>query len=477
MKKCWSGRVLSFPDDCGPSHPNTPRPPSRSNNARDGFTLVELLIVVTVLPLIVGAISLGLISVFSLQSGVSTRLSHTSDAQVVSANYQKDIQGASYVTTAASSTPQCGFGTGTQLMGLESDLNSVTGVFLTTISYVLVPIAGSTAHSLVRLYCTAGSLAPVSTTTLAYDIAGSQSPPTATCVKSINQSVCDASAQQWISAQNVSQIVFPVTDPSNNFPYSLVASPVASASSTATGSPVSSSSNSTCSFATPGSGTYSTSICFVDFSSVKGAALLAAQGGGCLEMSVALPNNFTLYFCLSLSGGTILPWYLPTYPQAFLGNAIGGVPFYTGIPGDPALYQRVQGSDPSVVTFSNISVVSPTGVLATGWEAISADAESTDAGESISWSANTPLTVIPNLQTGQIQPVGNACQNDGTSGLNHTPGLTGSGTTTVTCAGGNSETGGQKTGSAMVGALAPTTMTVTLHGTGLQAMTFGMLLP
>ena len=95
-------------------------------NHEDGFTLVELLIVTTVLPLIIGALSVGLISVFSLQSGVSSRLANTSDAQVVAANYQSDIQGTSQITTASSSTPQCTSPTlvGTQLLGLWSNVNS-----------------------------------------------------------------------------------------------------------------------------------------------------------------------------------------------------------------------------------------------------------------------------------------------------------------------------------------------------------------
>ncbi len=69
----------------------------RSGN--DGFTLVELLIVLVILPLVVGALALGLVSVFSLQSSVSSRLADTSDSQVVEANYQNDVASAGEVTT------------------------------------------------------------------------------------------------------------------------------------------------------------------------------------------------------------------------------------------------------------------------------------------------------------------------------------------------------------------------------------------
>jgi hypothetical protein len=57
------------------------------------------------------------------------------------------------------------------------------------------------------------------------------------------------------------------------------------------------------------------------------------------------------------------------------------------------------------------------------------------------------------------------------------PGLVGSGTTTVSCSGGTTETSGTKTGTAMVWAASPTTLQVTMVGAGLEAMTFGMLLP
>ncbi len=71
--------------------------------------------------------------------------------------------------------------------------------------------------------------------------------------------------------------------------------------------------------------------------------------------------------------------------------------------------------------------------------------------------------------------MGNACLNGVTSA-----GLTGSGTTTVTCsgsAGGHNETGSTKTGTAMVYATGPSYIKAVLVGTGLEAVTFGMILP
>ncbi len=436
--------------------------------------------------MIIGALSVGLIAVFSLQSGVANRLSHTADAQAVSANFERDIAGAQQVTTQSSSTPECPSSAAaagdTQLLGLESDLDPVTGNYLSVISYLSVPVAGTSTtaatHSLVRAYCTGegSNFTLQSEETLAFDVSGTQAVPQVNCVG--GATTCASQSTNWVTAQNVSNVSFAVDDPKNNFPYTLVGSPVASTSTTNNGSPINSKTSTSCNFATPGTGALSTTLCFIDFSNVTGASLLAAQQG-CLEMSVSLPANYTMYFCLSITGSPILPWYLPTYPEAFLGNTIGNVPFYTGIKGDPALYQRVEGGT-STVTLTNISVVSPLGVPATGWEAVSTDAESTDQGESIVWTANAPLTVINDGESGQIQPVGNACQNNGSSGIANTPGLyypTPSNPDVIECSGGSTETGSTKTGTPMVWAATPQTFSATLYGGGLEAVTFGMLLP
>src|ERR1700679_217419 len=130
----------------------------RKNHRDDGFTLVELLITLTILPLVIGALSLGLIAVFSLNSSTQNRFADTSDSQVVASTYQNDVQSAGYITTDSDSSPQCGAGTGTQLMALESVPNQKTHSFQTVVSYVAVPTTSGTGttYSLVRLYCTNG---------------------------------------------------------------------------------------------------------------------------------------------------------------------------------------------------------------------------------------------------------------------------------------------------------------------------------
>jgi hypothetical protein len=184
-----------------------------------------------------------------------------------------------------------------------------------------------------------------------------------------------------------------------------------------------------------------------------------------------------MYFCIGITGSVIKPAPLPTWQNAFLGNTCSGSsngnncangsPFYTGIAGDPAIYQTARGT--TTVTFSQITVVNAQGLPATGWEVVGADAESTDVGESISFHASTPLTIINNGESYDTpsDPVGNAC-NSG-AGLTQSPDLL-----TVTCAG--ATTSVVKTGTTMVWAPMPQTFTTTLVGGGLEAMVFGLLL-
>ena len=447
----------------------------------EGFTLIELLIVVTIVPIIIGALSSGLLAVFSLQSGVANRLSNSGDAQVVAASFRNDVQSAAFITTDSTPNLQCG--TGTQLLGMEWNPNtsggSAGGGFQTIVSYVSIPVVNgsTTTYSLVRQICTVGTNGvPVlnGSYLISTNLPGSQAPPTVTCTAAAAS--CSASTD-WVNAQDVTGVTFAMQQPekgvvasgcpANTYCYTLAAVPAISGTVPATGGPITVNTTAGCAFADAGSGTFASSLCLVDFSSLTGNNLLAAQQG-CLAISVPLPGGATLYFCISISGTSVAPYLLPTYGQAFLGNSNNGTGFYTGIDGRPALYQNVQAGT-TTVTIKDISVVGATGDLATGWEAVGVDAESTDNGESMTWTSDQTLTAIPNGQSVDTPsaPFGNAC--------NAGAGLTGSGTTQVIC-NGNGTTGSFKTGTAMVAAVTPTIITTKMVGTGLEAMAFGLLL-
>jgi len=462
------------------TRPNSKRVDSRKSLHSDesGFTLLELVIVTAILPLIVGALSVGLISVFSLQSGVQNRLGDTADSQVVQANFQSDVQGAVALTSAPNnSSSQCG--PGTQLLGLAWGQAFGTSPYQYVVSYVVVQ--NGTSWNLVRQYCASGysSSTPTSSTTISYDVPQNLAGPTITIASGAPNGTTPTTA--WVLTKYVSGVSFPIIEPNSNFSYTLDAVPAASSGVDAPGKPLAPATTAGCNFATPGTGYYASTLCLIDFSGLTGNNMLAATSG-CLETSAPLPGGYTLYFCIGITGTAVAAFPLPTWQNAFLGNSCGGstdcstgTPFYTGISGDPALYQRAGGT--TTITISNISVATPLGASATGWEVVGADAESSDSGESISftagwpptWSGNTSLNILNNDEPYDTpsDPVGNAC-NSG-AGLS-----TSNSGQTVTCLG--STTSNVKTGTTMVEATMPSTFTTTLVGSGLEAMAFGLML-
>jgi prepilin-type N-terminal cleavage/methylation domain-containing protein len=458
----------------------------RSHRGDEGFTLVELLIVVTILPLIVGGLAVGLLSVFSLQSSVSNRLGDTGSSQVVSSYFENDVQSASEITTAASnSSAECGPSNQVQLLGLEWNPFATGGAYQTVVSYA--DVQNGSTYSLVRYYCSNGfsnNSSVYTSTTISYNVL---QPCTATVTSNCQipptifpGTVATTASSAWTLTQPVTKVEFALAAPNStelngSFLYTLAAVPAASAAVTANnGGPFAPAGTAGCSFASPGTGTYASTLCMVDFSTLTGNNLTAAEQG-CLEMSVALPAGSTMYFCIGITGTVVKAAPLPTWQNAFLGNSCtgagnnctSGTPFYTGIAGEPALYQTAAGT--TVITISQISVVNAQGVPATGWEVVGADAESTDTNESISFHSNKPLTIINNGEAYDTtsDPVGNAC-NSGAS-LTETPDHL-----TVTCVG--LTTAVVKSGTTMVWAPTPQTFTTTLVGGGLEAMAFGLLL-
>jgi Tfp pilus assembly protein PilE len=469
----------------------------RRRHADEGFTLVELLIVVTVTPIIIGSLAAGLIAMLSLQQGVANRLSNSADSQVVQASFRNDVQSAQVVTTQSSSSPQCG--TGYQVLGLGWNLNATTNVYQTLVSYVTSTVTSgtSTTYVLARDYCTNGSLTPVSSTIISTNLASSLAASEAVPVISPS-SVATSATSAWVSTSGVTSITFPISEPqgSSTYTYTLVATPPTSASSNDNGGPISVTTTAGCGYAASGSGTYASSLCLVDLSALSGNTMVAARQG-CVELSVKLPGGSTMYFCIGVTGAPVAPYALPTWTYGFLGNSINGVPFYTNVPGDPALYQSCEGysttcvvngatvsnvwNGVTTVSITGITVVAPDGNPATGWEFVSADAESSDNGESITWTANQDLYVIPNGESVDTasDPIGNACNSGaGVSGklagsaVSASQIFAGQPATTVTCTGYAS---GTKTGTLMVEALQPTTMTVTMVGAGLEGISIGLL--
>jgi len=535
-----------------------------------GFTLIELIIVTLIIPIIMGAITLALISVFSLQGGTSSRVSDSADAQVVSSNFETDVQNASLITSASTGgSPQCVPGTAGawQVLGLQSPVNGGT-----VISYEDVA-NGNGGHSLMRYVCQGGAnSSPVSSTAVSSNMpplqtvnitcdstlasaqtsgstyttlnvtplpaavqandhiqvssggstetyvaaaassgstsltVGSPSPATspgfaigAQVVDTTSWAANNCGANTgWISTASVTGVTFKTTG-AGKVPYAYTLVAVPRPSSTPSQPTTVTAPNSNCVFAT-GSGTYTSSLCFVDFSSwnsYSGTSSAQCPGAG-LAMSAGITNtSYTLTFCLNVTSvvtatpsvqvsgpiGTnagyngVAAVAFPTYPEAFLGN--NG--FYTVSNAQhPALYQQNSSvGKTTTVSITNIEVSDTNdGTPATGWELVTGDAETTDTNESITWATadpNTPLNLLPNTPS---SPIGDACSNPASpSGLSGVSVVTYVGSQTVECQSSTSDTLAPRSGTVMLESPAPTQLTVTMVGTGLEAMFLGVLLP
>jgi prepilin-type N-terminal cleavage/methylation domain-containing protein len=493
-----------------------------------GFTLIELLVVVVILPLVVGGIAVALLSVFGLQTQTQNRIGDSNDEQTASANFNRDVQSAQQITTQ--STPGCGSTNQTQLLGLEWGTNSsAPGGYQTVVSYISTSVTNTqnntTTYTMLRQVCTSGAAAtPSSSNAVAHDIG---STPTLGCSASSASTLCitgkcpstgtcpptplpDISGNfaNWATAQGVTGITFKIVAPGSGYTYSLAGLPSLSTSQGAA-SNLNNLSGQGCNFASSGSGTYANHLCFADFSGFNAASYLYPAACDPITRPIA-GTPYTLSFCLRVNSTSVAPAAIPTYyspsgnssqgSEAFLGN--NG--FYTGITGDPALYTDVQGA---VVTayFTNIQVLDSAGNPATGWTLVTGDAESTDGGEWNVYTSNLNWSILPN--NGSSDLWGNACYDTGDAGNNGVLQYTGpsplttpatatsvaadraalsinsttyaTGVPSILC---ESSTSLNKTGTLMLQAQEPSnssaaqTLTVTMNGTGLQAIFLGVLL-
>ncbi|MGC2485370.1 MAG: prepilin-type N-terminal cleavage/methylation domain-containing protein [Acidimicrobiales bacterium] len=536
----------------------------RTSDPEDhGFTLIELLIVVTIIPIIVGALAAGLITVFSLQGSVSARLGDSSDSQVVAASFTKDVQSASSIETSGA-TPLCGPTSETELVGL------VWGNSLEVVSYVEQLQNGST-YSLIRNECDNGtSTTPTRSTTLAYDLlppclSGAnpcQAPPSV-----YNQTGPYATVGSPVSTIGVTSVQFSITEPKSSYQYQLSATPAGGSSTKTSNLGFPDLTDPSCGFALPGTGQYASRMCFIGFSTDELQAAYPNAGNTCkntdpgqqgIDTTVAVPGGFFMKFCLTVvpgagenqNGTPVIAVSTPvgggtcdegtpcdggdiSNGQGFLGNdnEVNGTnsaaPFYAGIGClagstlptqngvvtssciDPAIFQTTNGGT-DTVTLSNIVVDDTEGNTATGYEVITADAETIDPGGDIIWTSSLPAAkpltfgLVPNFTYSDL---GNACnevpagytgaagwaidngdttQQIPAGGPSYTGGLTGLGTNTVECQS-NWQTGAPylRTGTAMIGLTPPSvngggaepvTISAQLKGEGYNAVAFGLLL-
>ena len=480
------------------------RRPRSGSKPEGGFTLIELLIVTAIMPMIIGALSAGLLAVFSLQNSVSNRLANSSDSEIVSASYVQDVQAADYITTATmTAVPACGTSSQTEILGLKWTTQVGT---TTVVSYV--ETQAGTKYELVRQFCANGvSSTPTSTSIISYNMPF-WAPPTASLVSILPAASSTAAQTTWANAQPVTDVTLSITEPGGGstgsapFTYTLVAVPAAGRPLGQQGSPVATTTG--CSFALPGTGTYAPSLCFIDFSPLNIAAnQTSATSPGSMAMTAAVPGGYTLSFTISITNEATAPVVgdpFPTWGGSFMGNASNGIPFYSGVgcPSsdattyvsggttygtksctNPALYQTANETT-NIVTLGSISLIDPEGVAATGWQLVSGDGESTDPNEHLIWTSNNDWSQIPNDQVSGELEEGDACNAsvNGNPGSGGTYVLSGIGTPTVECESGWQDSSTTpRTGAVMLETPTPTTVSVNMLGAGYQGIFFGLMLP
>ena len=205
-----------------------------------------------------------------------------------------------------------------------------------------------------------------------------------------------------------------------------------------------------CGFASPGTGTYASTLCWIDLSAYSPAQAVTGQ-----TLTESIPGGYTMSFTLTVTGTAVKATTLPTWVGSYLGN--NG--HYTGVPGAPALYQTTSGGT-TTATLTNVVVSDRNGKTVHGYSLVGADAEATGPGESITWTSSNPITSLTATSSGD--GLGNACRG----------GFTGVGTTTVTCTGSSANS---MTGTAILASTAPSSFSQTMVGGGLEGVAFGVL--
>ena len=491
---------------------------STTSAGDNGFTLIELVIVVAILPIVVGGIAVALLSVLNLQGGVQSRIGDSNDALVSASTFNQDVQSAQKVETTT--VPACGIAGETQLVGLEWGLDS-NGNYQTVVSYVFAPTTtGSppkSTNDLIRQVCSAPPSPPSSTPTKSRTVSHDAGLLTSNTV-TFNPSGFIAPNTGWTSSQGLYGISLNIVAPGSGYTYTLSGLPSAGTSTGSVSQIQLTQNPAGCNLASPGSGGYAAVLCFADFSGFTNAnsndAYCPAGSGQEMKLSIS-DSPDVLHFCVDYTGSAVIPAAIPTYynpgangynSEAYLGN--NG--FYTGISGNPALYQTPNGAY-TVVNFSNIQVTNAVGEPATGWTLVTGDAESTDQAEWLNFTTNETWSLLPNTSSSLY---GNSCydSNDvGSSGLFHWTGAlpptaaavgntqassgpptAANATTLPTPVAPNYTTGVSsilcesnqqlnKTGTLMLASpeaasLAPQSLTVTMKGAGFQALFLGVLL-
>lgn len=211
-----------------------PAPANAGQHPEEGFTLIELVIVLFIIPLVIGAIAVVMITSLKATSandpqGTATRLADSHDAASTSVTFVRDVQSALVVYTGG--TLQCG-STGTQVLGLTWSTPTTSGIVNSAVSYAQITVGGSSSPEVVRNYCswtTTPTTIPSTTVGVVHDNSTTTNPTvTFTCSPPYsvppNQCGIDAASALGAGVAEIYEVTVKVTEQSG-FVYTLTATP------------------------------------------------------------------------------------------------------------------------------------------------------------------------------------------------------------------------------------------------------------
>ena len=277
-----------------------------------GFTLIELLIVITIIPLIAGALGSGLVTVFSLQSGVSARLGDSSDAQVVAASFTKDVQSASSLTTDSTISsplsvtiddpgPNCWGWSGAATSEVASYVEQLQS------GTTLLPGAKRLCNrSFDDAYQFDNAFLRPSSALSASRVHARQAPV------AYDGSTVIVTSGGLVSTIGMTALQFPITEPKSSYVYHLSATPAGGSSTPQTNLGGPNSGDASCGFALAGTGQLPQTMCFIGFhhSQIQAACPKSSKtctntdpGQQGTDVYADIPGGYLMSFCLTVKPG------------------------------------------------------------------------------------------------------------------------------------------------------------------------------
>ncbi len=136
-----------------------------TSQREEGFTLIELIISITILGILMAAVSAAMMVGLSTNATTGTRLDESRDEQFIAAYFSADAQGAKTIKAGVGVVATCKFPGGGGTLVVEfvgEDFSDDAALTLTprTVSYLRRPSPDGGTEELHRLVCVGGAANP-----------------------------------------------------------------------------------------------------------------------------------------------------------------------------------------------------------------------------------------------------------------------------------------------------------------------------